>query len=623
MNHTILTRSEDKRTKLIFCIVICAFLHSFFLAVPLSAQVKYDEGSRFINGVQLLQDKDDANAYYYVPRYPKLATNDDGTYQLLCMKYVGAKNEPSGGLFHALLEFTLPADSITAIEKKLNQEFPSAKVVGPVKMSQPRAADDATDKPASFEIISAILSNKDGKDNFTRSVVSSGYAPLTPGSKAAVAALLNPQGATLLWNSLTGAASDVSVSITGTYEAYVKGYNASVTAEVSTIYNHFSKLTSFQEGYTKEQTRKIVDDLRKDNSIKIDVFDRSAGLGIKTTDMDGILKIVTDKLLELMFDSKAGWAKDPQRETAVEAGQISGRQERGYFWQVFGGAENTPYISDNQYVLKNRKDVQVNTFYLNLSKATTIQVPIQTTGNIAGLYKELGNDPRYFKTVDMNDAAFEKRSVYFQVSGETAEAFNDLINFASISFRKTYTDGNNDNTQQIMFQPVEIKEGKTIKDIIYPRLGSKGTDWLNYEYRIDWGVKGSDKVITKPAGKDQWTKTTEPVIQLSLPFRKNTIEIDASRQSFKDSSIVSAVVTVAGIQNGKNKQLKRIILRAIDAESIAKAIIFHDENTPVVYSVKWYNKNGSTYQEAIHSIDLTTGDSGYILLIPPAADKFK
>ena len=103
--------------------------------------------------------------------------------------------------------------------------------------------------------------------------------------------------------------------------------------------------------------------------------------------MDGIMKMVTDKLIELMFDTKAGWAKDPEREKAIEGGQIPGRRERGYFWQVFGGADNTAYVSDNQYVLKNRKDVQVNTFYLNLTKSTTIRVPVNTTGNIAGLHK--------------------------------------------------------------------------------------------------------------------------------------------------------------------------------------------------------------------------------------------
>jgi hypothetical protein len=614
MNHKLLQHAAQKRKTILIVL-------SILFACNLHAQVKYDEGSRFINGVQLLQDKDDANAYYYIPRYPKLATNDDGTFELLCMKYVGNKGEPSGGLFHALLEFSLPQDSIVSMETKLKKEFPQAKIVGPVKMSQPRGADDVADKPASFEIISAILSNKDGKDAFTKSVISSGYAPLTPGSRAAIAALLNPQGATLLWNSLTGAASDISVSISGTYEAYVKGYNATVTADVSTVYTHMSKLTNYQQGYTKEQARKIVDDLRKDNSLKIEVFDRSAGLGIKTADMDGILKIVTDKLIELMFDTKAGWAKDPVRETAVEAGQLPGRQERGYFWQVFGGAENTPYISDDQFVLKNRKDIQVNTFYLNLSKATTIQVPIHTTGNIAGLYKELGNDPRYFKIIDMNDPAFERRSVYFQIDGETVDAFSDLVNFASISFRKKYT-GGNDNTQQLMFQAAEIKDGKTIKDISYPRLGLKTDDFDDYEYRIDWGIRGANKTISIPAGKDKWNQATEPVVQLILPFRKNTIEIDASRQQLKDSSIASAVISIAGVVNGQSKQLKKIILRPTDAESVSKAIVFRDENTPLVYSVKWYSNKGA-YQEAIHQVDVSSGNLGYLLLTPPSADKFK
>lgn len=605
------------------CKITTAFALCLLLtALHANAQVKYDEGSRMINGVQLLQDKDDPNAYYYIPRYPRLATNDDGTFQLLCIKYVGSKAETSGGLFHALLEFTMPQDSITAIEAKLKQEFPQARVVGPVKMSQPQGTDNAGEKPASFQIISAILNNKDGKENFTRNVISNGPAPLTPGSKAAVAALLNPQGATLLWNSLTGAASDVSVAISGTYEAYVKGYNAVVSAEVSTIYNHFSRLTSYQEGFTKDQTRKIVDELRKDNSLKIEVFDRSAGLGIKTDDMDAVLKLVTDKLLELMFDAKTGWAKDPTPETAVEAGQVAGRRERGYFWQVFGGADNTEYVSDNQYVLKSRKDVKVNTFYLNLSKSTTIRVPINTTGNIAGLYKELGNNPLYFHIVDMNDPDFQTRNVYFQVDGETTDAFTDLVNFASVSFRKKYRDNSNDNTQQLMFQASEIKEGKTMKDISYPRLGEKNADWLNYEYRIEWGIKGSNKVITVPEAKDKWLATQSPVVPLVLPFRKNTIEIDANRQLFRDSAIASAVITIAGLQNGKSKQLKKIVLRPADAESVSKAIIFRDENSPVVYSVKWYTNKGS-YQESIQQVDMQTGNTGFILLTPPPADKIK
>ena len=146
----------------------------------------------------------------------------------------------------------------------------------------------------------------------TRTVVTSGYAPLTPGSKAAVASLLNQNGATLLWNSFTGPNSDVSVSLHGYYEAAVRAYNAIVTAEMNVIYSHFSQMTAKQEGYNKKQIRQVIDDLQKKGGLKVEVFDRSAGLGIKTSDMDGILSLITKKLTEIMFDTKTGWSKEPE-----------------------------------------------------------------------------------------------------------------------------------------------------------------------------------------------------------------------------------------------------------------------------------------------------------------------
>ena len=67
-------------------------------------------------------------------------------------------------------------------------------------------------------MISSVLSNRSGDRALTRSLVTSGAAPLSPGSRAAVAAVLSPEGATLLWDSLKGATSDVSIGIRAYYE---------------------------------------------------------------------------------------------------------------------------------------------------------------------------------------------------------------------------------------------------------------------------------------------------------------------------------------------------------------------------------------------------------------------
>src|SRR5438128_2693053 len=93
--------------------------------------------------------------------------------------------------------------------------------------------------------------------------------------------LVRQQAATLLWHSLTSPTSDVSVAIHSYYEAAVEGYNAKITADVSTVYQHFSSTTNVQQDYTKTQLRNAVDNLQRDGTLKIEVLDRTAGLGIK------------------------------------------------------------------------------------------------------------------------------------------------------------------------------------------------------------------------------------------------------------------------------------------------------------------------------------------------------
>src|SRR6266498_5100131 len=76
------------------------------IASSQAAVVHYERGRRMVRGVQLLQAYSDSNSYYYVPQFPRLSMKDDSTYELLMVKYVGANAATSGGLFHALVEFT-------------------------------------------------------------------------------------------------------------------------------------------------------------------------------------------------------------------------------------------------------------------------------------------------------------------------------------------------------------------------------------------------------------------------------------------------------------------------------------------------------------------------------------
>ena len=607
-------------------ILIGTFL---FPLSELFAQVNYDEGRVQIDGIQLLQDSNDENAYYYLTRFVRLSTKDDGSYELLCIKYVGEGENASGGLFHALIEFSLPQEVIETVEAKLKQQVSSgAYIAGPVPMKQ--IENESTSEVGRFNVVSSILTNTTGEGAFTSNVIASGFSPLLPNSKAAIAAKLNPAGATLLWESLSGSTSDVSVSIYGYYEAKVKGYNAIISAESETVYEHYSKVINKQEGYTKNELREISDEMIQNQVINVEVFDRSEGLGIDTKDMQSIVDIITDKLVEVMFDTKTGWAKQPEGEIAVNAGQIKGRQKRGWFSNVFGGtkvglfgisssdkARNDKYVSDNQYVVKNRKDVKTNKFYLNLSKSTTIKVPTFTSGNIAGFYDSLKDDDRYFRVVNLIDSDYQKREVHFQIDGGFSDAFNDILNSVSVSFRKIYGEGKNDTTSDLLFTKDDLNKGKDFKTLNYPRLGVEDSEWLDYEYKMSWNLKGESNPIIVPKEDNQWKSENLSLIALVPPFKKRVIDIDADRSAFSDADIKSATVQFFTVLNGKPNSQRTIILRESDAENTMQTNLYYDDGEPLAYQITWYGNNGR-FKENIKELK-----EDYLFLITPSAEDFK
>jgi hypothetical protein len=591
-------------------IALATFLCVLLCPYSSRALVNYDQGQRQIKGVQLLQDFNDPTAYYYVPQFPRLATKEDGTFEIVCLKFVDTKEDgASGGLFHALIEFSLPSELLQEIEKELKKQVPNARIAGAVPLMQSTEKNEkGDDGTGAFQIVSSVLRDR-GDKAFTRTLVTSGRAPLTPGSKAVVAAVLNQQGATLLWDSLTGPTSDVSVAIQAYYEAAVQGYNAKVTADMSTVYKHFSTTISQQKEYTKRQVRKAVDDLQRDGTLKVEVFDRSKSLGIEAKDMDGVLQTVTDKLTELMFDHTSGWAADPPREAAVEANQIQGRQERGWFSSVFGGAQDTPYFTDDQYVLKDRKDIRHNTFSLTLTKGTTIKVPVDTAGNLGGLYKAMGKDERYFRIVNLNDPAFQFRTVHFQVDGSYIDSFQDTINFASVNMRKMYKDQPS-FAKSLHYTKEEIKAGKMTQQIAYPRLAVDGDDWQEYEYQIRWSVRNG-ATIAVPADETKWIRSRDAAVSLVPPFERRTVVIEADRQLFAQRGMVTAVIESGSYLAGKKQLERKAILRAKDPSASQELSIYHDRDTPIAFRVSWFSPNGKEGQQQM------VLEQDFVALAPP------
>jgi hypothetical protein len=564
---------------------------------PAHALVNYEAGQLELNGVLLLQDSEDPNAYYYLPTAPRVSTRKDGGLELSIVKFIDPQGETSGGLFHMLITFTLPDDELEALREALKKENSKARLLGPVPLRQ--------EEEGSFNIISGTLTDK----GFTSTLVSSGRAPVTPGAKAAVAAKLTPHGATLLWESMSRPTSDVSVALHTYYEAAMPSFRAKIFADVSTVYTHFSRIFNKQEAYDRTQVREVVDELIRTGDIQVDVLDRLPDDKANQA-MQSLVDLVTNKLAEIIFDTKTGFTAVPKKEQAVSKGQLPGRQKKGWLAKLFTSTGNQKYVTDNQLVIKDRKDINRAVFSINLTRRSVIKVSLDTAGNISGLYEAFKDNPEMFRVVDLADPAFQKRELYFRVDGDYTGAFEKIMNFAGVSIRKTYSD-HADATGELLFTREDIRDGKPGKNWRYARLGEESDRWLDYDYRVTWSIKGQH-TVRQPKAEDEWLHGNDPVITLAPPLQRLDLEIDADRFLFEDAGMRSATLEVRYKVFGKKQTDRLSVLRATDAESVSSAVLFHDPTGKIHYRVNWYPGQGKPVKGEWQALD-----SSYLVLSPP------
>ena len=575
------------------------FIALVFAGTSAWALVNYDGPVRQVDGVLLLPDADRPNAWYYLPTVPHVARNAEGLPEVMVVKFVDPNSKTSGGLFHMLITLDLPAEELARLKKKMKKEIPGGTLLGPVPLRQ--------GSDSSFSIVSATLNDK----GFTRQVISSGRAPVTPGSKAAVAASLSPEGATLLWESLMHPTSDVSIALHAYYEAKIPAYRAKITADISTVYDHFSKILNRQKEYTKRELRDIYDEMVRTGVIKIEILDRLPEKSANQA-MQRLTEMASEKLTKIIFDTKTGFTALPKKEQAVTKGQIKGRQQRGWITKLFKGTGNQEYFTDNQFVLKKRTDINRGIFSINLTKNSVVKVPFDTAGNISGLYEIYKSNPSIFRVVNLADPAFQKRELFFRLDGDYTDAFEKILNFGSVSVKKSYKDGNHSvATGELLFTREDIRKGKFSKSWKYARLGEPSDSWLRYEYSVTWSVKGNRK-IRQPDKPGEWIASTDPIVTIAPPLERFELQIDADRTYFDEVGVKTGLVMARYKLFGKEKREKIALLKHSDADSLSSVVLFHDPGTPIEYKINWYFFGGKASRSEWQPLE-----EEYLMLTPP------
>ncbi len=512
--------------------------------------------------------KQDKNSYYYVVNKIRLGTHETGAPQFSFLRWVdnetGDETGPGGGgIVHALVELSVTKDQLREANTAIRKVNPEGIVAGPVVFSAGK-----------FALVSSAAP-EDGSNEFTRQLVGVGKAPLLDGSKAAVSILLTKQGAKVLWESFKTPTPDVSFSFEMQVDGFFSPYEATLTADLEQVQNHMSAGVKGKYSYIGAEVEASFDDLRKDGAIKLDVVGDDSK-------MDGLIDQAYAKIAALMFD-----------EVPLDKGFQEKAAEKpkggGVLGDLAKSAEDAAEASSGIGVMVNfklkRKQLK-GTYRLDFNKFSTAKIVLRFDENIGDLRQYWG-DSNHFRQVNLEDPLFVEREIVAKLNGVDVEDFDDLINFVSVQLRKVHQNGDITDRELKIDRTTFTETGNR-----FPmEYGWKGdadrTQWLQYQYKIHWGLQGGREVIT------DWEESDNGMIDLTPPLQKVTVSMDGSQDELESADVRAAIVTLYYNPSGTKEVQRRETFR-IDKGECARdvTILLPRDIEAYEYDIKWQTKDG-------------------------------
>lgn len=554
---------------------------SFVNAQVLDSQnkvaVALDDGTQVVMyGRAKSLDNGFTGEYYYLPTNLRLSKRDDGTPEFLFLKYTTEQRADAGGvqgaLMHFLMEWGLSDTQMKEAETKLVAKVKDlAKTPGtPFKMvTNPKLMGPASlrsDTPESFRIISAVLGDK----GFTPNIVTSGRAPLLPGSKIAVASRLEKNGAQLLAATFekNRSITDVSLDLRFRYDILTPAVNGRIVV-------NWSKVDEMYQEYKRDYTHKDKDDdtMPYKNSLQDDI--------ITDTERDSLFSKMTEsKAVTIEIDNLKPDDPNVQKITAtfmdyfmssISEKQMAAPQPAAA--PPADGRYNPPSDLYEYHITKTKYEKRIatkNETY-NLKVRIPVTEDITITENLASWYDGVKDNPKCVSSVNLNDPFFQHRDINFILDLEAEEMFGKEVNFVTVNVRKKRNSGNA-FSDRVTIDREYLKKKGVKATMTYARGEDNNPD--SYEYQAMWSLKGGNNFpADAPWVKGQWDG-----VNLAPPVKPRTVEFEASPEELKLNGIVRATLQLRYMKFGKETETN-IPLSTATGNPLAKDIIFLDRDT--------------------------------------------
>ena len=551
--------------------------------------------------------------YYYLPPPPRVALDEQGRPQFLFIKFTTEKSEEeggvSGGILHFLCTYGLSAAQEKELGEKLAEKVKGAKLMGALPM-------ELGSEDSSFRVISATLTD----EGFTRSLITSGKAPIMPGMKVAAAARLDARGAVLLEETLKKPTSDISVEFDLAYTAFLPAFDGTITVEWSKVKSNFEQYSLQYEHWTTDKSRGglfggLWDGLfgkPQEHHYKYDevqsVYDfmcEQELVNIEWTEeiVDERVNVIREAFMKLFTDMFFNRQAEEMDFGEEEDKEGDDKEKVDWKEKATGRTFNV-----NTYSMKSSESFRDVKYHLRTN--LPIKVPYTAVGNISGdWYRRLkAENPDCFAEVNLDDPFFQHRSIIFGLDLDAIDMFGDIVNYVTVEVRKKRTSGR-DFTDSLTFNKAYIDKHGVSGTITYAKM--REDDPGAFEWKAQWSMRGGRMFPPDP----QWQKGDWEGLTLTPPVAPMLVEVGAAHEDMKELGFTGVTIKLRYRQYGKSYDDPDTLRLYVDkGEAMGQKRIFVDRDAlKYDYQITWYHKDEGRMQQSW----VRDASDGYIYCVMP------
>jgi hypothetical protein len=489
-----------------------------------------------VEGLWMFPLYGDTLKYVYLPLEAALAKTPDNLPQFSYMRYVmSAKRESTsassiqeadgGAILNFLVLYHTPEEKIREAESVLRKRMKndSIRVRGPLVLDNGR-----------YSLVSSLISG-DSLVQKERVLLSTGNAPVLENSRVALSFGLTPNTSKILSENFKMSTPDISLVFDMSFSGLTENYDALLEIDWTEVKKHQGFNAGGTVYFVSADVKLAFDDLFKKQAIKLQVNGDNPN-------MEALLNTVYDKLLTIMFQPV-----QPEQLPERAGNDLLGAMAESLGPNGALSSRNTTGFGVNVgYQLKE----------MNTTGKSTLRFKGRSTFNIGNLREKYGSNKSIFRDVPMKDATFQQRSIIVGVDGELEKEFDKILNSVTVTLSKDHNNGDK-TTRNVIITNTALKDKTKSPSLVYG-YHNDTTNWLNYKQRSVWQFRGGAMYET------EWSEQDASMINLYVPFKRKTIELEGDMQTLIDQGIRALSVQISYPFFSQQKQ-ERITLRTTDS----------------------------------------------------------